>query len=259
MTAGPVLTAEFRFYGELGDFLPPAARQRTRRYRFRGNPSVKDAIEAQHVPHTEVEVVVANGAPVGFGYHLGAGDRVAVYPPFRRLALPPDARVRPPAPDPPAFLLDVHLGRLARLLRLVGVDAAYDPGLDDPAIARRAEAENRVVLTRDRRLLHRRRVVHGYCVRSDDPEEQLGEVLERYGLRSVLRPFSRCLACNGVLRDVPKDEVVHRLEPKTRRYYHAFRRCERCGRVFWRGSHAPRLDALVARVAEVGGRARGNP
>ena len=259
MTAGPAFAAEFRFYGELNDFLPAGCRQRTRPYRFRGNPAVKDAIEAQHVPHTEVEVITANGAAVGFGYGLRHGDRVAVYPPFRRLDLPAAYRVRPPAPRPPAFLLDVHLGKLARLLRLLGVDAALDPALDDPAIADRAAVEGRVVLTRDRRLLHRRRVVHGYCVRSDDPHTQAGEVLDRYDLRGGLKPFTRCLACNGVLRDVAKAEIEHRLEPLTRRYYHVFRRCDRCSRIYWRGSHASRLDALVARIRAAAGAHQGHP
>src|SRR5262252_902960 len=127
--------ATFRFYAELNDFMPPLQRAVERRYRFDGGPSVKDAIEAQGVPHTEVELILANGVAVGFDYHLRSGDRIAVYPVFETLDVAPLVRLRDRPLREIRFVLDVHLGKLARWLRLVGFDASYRTDLEDSEIA----------------------------------------------------------------------------------------------------------------------------
>lgn len=159
-------------------------------------------------------------------------------------------RLQPPIPQRPRFLLDVHLGRLARLLRLLGCDADYANHRDDPELVALARQQDRVLLTRDRGLLSRRAVTHGYLVRADDPVAQLEEVVDRFELCATLRPFTRCLECNGELEDVAKAEVLHRLEPGTRREQHRFRRCRGCDRIYWRGTHHRRLTAIVDRIVE---------
>lgn len=239
---------EVRLYAELNDFVAPDQRGTTVRRRFQPHQTVKDVVEAMGVPHTEVDLIVANGEPVGFGHRPVAGDRIAVYPVFETLDIGPVARLRPEPLREVRFVVDVHLGRLARLLRLVGFDAGWQHDLDDEALVRIAEAEHRIVLTRDRGLLKRRRVTHGLFVRSDLPLEQVVDVVRRLDLAGRLAPFSRCLRCGDVLAAVGKSEVLPHLEPLTRRHYHEFRRCVACGQVYWRGSHHQRLAALVDRI-----------
>jgi len=252
-------TAIIRFYEELNDFLPAPHRKRDIEYRFKGRPSVKHAIEAHHVPHTEVDLVLVNNMSVGFDHHIDHGDRVAVYPVFEGLDISPVTRLRPEPQRRTAFLLDVHLGKLARLLRTLGFDAAFSGSLDDSGIIRRALAEERIILTRDRRLLHARVITHGYCIRSQDPMKQVGEVLRRFDLHRKIRPFRRCLRCNGCLEDVTKAEVFNLLEPKTRLYYERFRRCGECGQVYWKGSHYAGLAEQVKQLLTGGGRPGTDP
>lgn len=240
--------ATFRFYGELSDFLPAGPISRERRYRFDGKPSVKDAIEAQGVPHTEVELILASDAPVGFDHHLRDGERVAVYPPFRNLDLPPIAILRRPRPDPARFAIDVNLGKLARWLRLLGFDSEYRNDFEDRELVELAVAKNRILLTRDRRLLRHRELEHAYWVRSDRPESQIVEVLRRYRIADQCRPLRRCTSCNGELRPVSKESVLDRLEPLTRVYYNEFLLCEHCDRIYWRGSHHKRLLEKIKRT-----------
>lgn len=230
-------SAEFRFYEELNDFLPPERRRQALRYCFNGQPSIKDPIEAQGVPHTEVELIIVNGLSVGFDYRLQDGDRVAVYPMFESLDVTPLLRLREAPLRRTAFVLDVNLGKLAKRLRMLGFDALYSNRYTDAEVADIAAAERRIVLTRDRRLLHARRITHGYWVRSVKPEEQVEEVLRRFDLQRQIRPFRRCLVCNGLLTPVPKADVLDRLEPKTRLYYEAFYTCGGCGKIYWEGSH----------------------
>jgi uncharacterized protein with PIN domain len=239
--------AVFRFYEELNDFLPPGKRRKRIVYAFSGKPAVKDAIEAQGVPHTEVDLIVVGGESVGFDHHLRDGDEVAVYPVFESLDITPVVKLREEPLREPRFVLDVHLGKLARLLRLLGFDALYRSDYDDPEIVRLSVEQRRVVLTRDRQLLHARVITHGYCLRSTDPEEQLAEVIRRFDLRQRVAPFSRCLSCNEVLEPVAKEEVLDRLEPRTRRDHDTFVRCPACERIFWPGSHHRRLSAVVER------------
>ncbi|QSA97537.1 Mut7-C ubiquitin/RNAse domain-containing protein [Methylococcus sp. EFPC2] len=233
--------AEFRFYEELNDFLPPDRRKKTVDYRFDGHPGIKDPIEALGVPHTEVDLIVVNGESVGFDYRLQAGDRVAVYPVFESFDITPLVRLREHPLRRTAFVLDVNLGKLARRLRLLGFDALYNNRYHDAEIVDIAVREKRIVLTRDRRLLFAKRISHGYWVRSVHADEQTGEVLRRFDLYGQIRPFFRCLACNGLLAPVEKAEVLDRLEPKTRLYYEHFYRCSDCAKVYWEGSHVENM------------------
>lgn len=244
--------ATFRFYAELNQFLLPEHRQQTIPYVLPVRTAVKHPIESYGVPHTEVELLLVDGEPQSFEYILQRGDRVAIYPAFHRLSPPGAELLRPPLPRPVRFLLDVHLGQLASYLRLLGFDAAYQNDWDDPQLAEMAAREQRVLLTRDRRLLMRSRVVYGYCLHTRDPEQQLLAVLQRYNLFGLIAAGSRCLRCNGLLAPVPKEEILHRLEPKTRRYYDDFYRCLSCDQIYWRGSHYERMQEFISAVRRVG-------
>lgn len=243
-------TAVLRFYEELNDFLPKGLRKRAFPYAFRGSPTVKEAIEANRVPPTEVDLIVVDGEPVGFDYRLRHGDRVAVYPMFESLDISPVARLRPAPLRRTAFLLDAHLEELARMLRMLGLDAAQDRRPDPAGIAGRAAAERRILLTRDPLLPLAPGVTRAYWVRRDRPEDQVGEVLERFDLRASLRPFTRCLSCNGTLRERDEGGIAAPLGGEAARHGRALRRCAACGKVF---EASPFLQ-LASRVAGAAGR-----
>lgn len=230
-------TAWFRFYEELNDFLRPDRHKRTLPYRFRGNPGVKDPIEAFGVPHTEVALIIVRGESVGFDYQLRDSDRVAVYPVFESLDVSSLVRLREAPLRRTAFVVDVNLGRLARYLRMCGFDTAYRNDYKDRDVAGISVREHRIVLTRDRRLLHHKSITHGYWVRATNPVEQLTEVLRRFDLGSRVKPFRRCLDCNGRVAPVNKESIVDRLEPLTRKHYSEFYQCSGCAKVYWPGSH----------------------
>jgi uncharacterized protein with PIN domain len=190
-------------------------------------------VQAAGVPMTEVGAVRVDGAPV-----------------------PPSARTRPgavvdvepvPRPQPVpsgGFLLDVGLGALARRLRLLGLAAAWSNDAADADLAARAAAEDRVLLTQDRGLLMRRGL-RGALVRGSRPDDQLADVLDRFA--PALAPLTRCTACGAGLEPVAKAEVADLLPPGTRRTFDDFARCPACGRVYWHGAHARRIEELVAR------------
>ncbi|MGZ8955871.1 MAG: Mut7-C RNAse domain-containing protein [Methylovulum sp.] len=229
--------AEFRFYAELNDFLPLGQRKRTVHYRFSGHPGIKDPIEVFGVPHTEVEVIIVNGQSVGFDYQLQDGDRAAVYPVFKSLDISPLLKLREKPLHHSRFILDVNLGKLAKRMRLLGFDCLYRNDYLDAEVVNIAVNEQRIVLTRDRRLLYAKQINHGYWVRAVDVGRQIDEVLYRFDLYGSIHPFARCLVCNGVLTPVAKADILALLEPKTRLYYEIFHRCSNCQRIYWEGSH----------------------
>jgi len=239
------LRIETRFDAELNDFLPPQARGRPRVSLVAPGTTVKDLVESLGVPHTEVDVIIVNGVSVGFDHRLGDGDRVRVSSSTEGLEVSPVTHLRPGTPRPARFVLDVHLGRLARLLRLLGFDVLWRHDASDPELARLSAREDRILLTRDRGLLKRKEVTHGYFVREDLRRQQVLEVLRRFDLAGAIRPFGRCLECNGLLETVAKADVEERLPPRTRRDYDEFQQCAGCGRVFWKGSHYDALRGVV--------------
>ena len=248
-------TAFFRFYAELNDFLPEGSRKRTIRYSFSGSPAVKDAIEAIGVPHVEVDLVIVAGRSVDFSYRLQDGDRIAVYPVFESLDIRPLVRLQGRPLRDPSFIADVHLGKLTRLLRLLGFDTADAADLDDAGIVGRALSEGRIILTRDRQLLKRRAVTHGYWIRSSDPIEQAREVIRRFDLTGRVRKFTRCPACNGPIVPVEKEEVRGLIPPRTAAWLDRYYRCENCGKLYWEGTHYPQLKRIIDAVLGEEGKA----
>ncbi len=240
-----MVTATFRFYEELNDFLPPERRRREFTVPCARAATTKHMIEALGVPHTEVELILLNGESVGFGTLLSEGDRVAVYPQFEAFDIAPLLRVREQPLRDTRFVADCHLGALAHLLRMTGFDTLYDNGFADDEIERIAAAQGRIVLTRDRDLLKRRSITHGCYVHALRPQQQLREVFERLQLARCARPLTLCPHCNAALHAVAKAQVEHRLPPGVRELYHRFSSCDVCGRVFWEGDHWQRLRALV--------------
>ena len=240
--------ASFRFYAELNDFLPYSHRQVTFTIPFQGRPSIKDTVESLGVPHTEIDLILINGVSVDFTHPVADGDQVSVYPVFEGLDISPVTRLRPQRLRDPRFVLDIHLGRLAGYLRLLGFDSLYRNDYGDEELAQISAAEKRILLTRDRGLLKRSLVTHGYCVRSSDPRSQIKEVLARLNLTVQVVPFKRCLRCNGLLEAVEKEAIAGRLAPHTRQYFNEFFRCTNCDQLYWRGSHYEALQRLIKEI-----------
>jgi uncharacterized protein len=241
-------SAEFRFYEELNDFLPPDKRKVAFTWRFRGTPSVKDTIEAIGVPHTEVDLVIVDGRSVGFDEKLRGGERVAVYPVFERLDISPVVRLRPAPLRVTRFVVDVHLGTLARHLRLLGLDTLWRNDLEDETIIALARKEGRIILTRDKGILKDGRVTHGYWLRATEPLAQVEEVVRALHLGPDFEPYTRCLECNALLRSIPRRAAAGSVPLQVFLVYREFSRCEGCGRIYWAGSHRGRLDAVIERA-----------
>ncbi|CAM2194742.1 Mut7-C RNAse domain-containing protein [Paraburkholderia sp. A1RI_3L] len=243
-----MVTATFRFYEELNDFLAPSLRRHEFSCACARAATAKHMIEALGVPHTEVELILVNGESVGFDYPLAEGDRVAVYPKFESVDIQPLLRVRAAPLRVTRFIADAHLGGLAQLLRLAGFDTLYDNGFPDDEIEALAASENRIVLTRDRELLKRRTITHGCYVRALKPKDQLREVFDRLDLAASAHPFRLCLTCNAPLRRIAKHEVGERAPPGVLARHTQFVTCDVCRRVFWEGTHWQRMRALMDSV-----------
>jgi uncharacterized protein with PIN domain len=237
-----------RFYEELNLFLPPGVRKKPFRVACSDGCTVKALVEDQGVPHTEVDLLLVNGKSVGFSYRLEDGDIVSVYPVFESLDISTLSRVRSTPLRETRFALDVHLGKLARLLRMFGFDSSYAALAGDEEIVQLARKENRIILTRDRGLLKRRLVSHGYLVRAACPREQIAEVLRRFDLSASVQMFGRCMRCNAPLERCRKEEVRARLPEVVAEIYEEFSRCPLCKRVFWKGSHWERMQKLAGEV-----------
>ena len=240
-------TVRLRFYGDLNVFLPAADRQRAVVRQVSGRQTVKNLIERIGVPPAEVYFVLKNGTPADFGDLVRDGDRLSIYPRMRHLT-PESGTLRPPPPNHPRFVLDTHLGQLARYLRMMGFDTRYENDFADERLAALSDEEFRILLTRDLGLLRRNRIRHGAFVRATDPEEQLHEVIRRYDLRDSMDPLTRCTRCNGCIKPVDKSTVVDELPPDTRRNFDTFYRCAQCKQIYWKGSHYERMQQFLSRM-----------
>ena len=239
-----------RFYEELNDFLHPRNRKVTIDQTLNGKITVKDLIESLGVPHTEVDLILVNGNSVEFGFVPVDGDMVSVYPVFESLGIENVTRLRPKPLRNPKFILDVHLGKLARKLRMIGFDSLYRNEFEDDEIIEIALNEKRIILTRDVGILKNRLVTHGYFVKSTQPARQIEEVIGRFDLSGLIKPLSRCIECNGTVVAVSKREIDHFLKLKTKMYFDTFFRCMHCRKIYWEGSHYKKMLDRIAQLRE---------
>jgi uncharacterized protein with PIN domain len=242
--------AYFRFYAELNDFLAVENRQKTFIYHFSLNPSVKDAIEACGVPHSEIEIILVNNLSVDFTYKLKDGDRIAVYPVFESMDISPLIRLREKPLRHLKFILDQNLGKLARKLRMMGFDALFYQGRDNQYFIRKAMEEKRVLLTRSKNLLKNKNISHGFWVRSDDPDRQIKEIYDRFEIRTLSKPFIRCTCCNCLVRAVPKHKIINNIPEKTAVHFDEFWQCTGCKKIYWRGSHFQKMLLQIDLLAD---------
>jgi uncharacterized protein with PIN domain len=237
--------ANFRFYEELNDFLAKDRRKVSFKYCFTGDPSVKDVIEMIGVPHGEIDLILVNGQPVGFDYRLADQDNVSVYPMFEAIDISSVSHYLRPKPlRVIQFILDVHLGKLTKYLRICGFDCLFE-NLPDSEIVELSLQEKRIILTKDRGLLKNKRVTHSYWIRSDDPLEQLLEVFNRFDLKNKIEFLVRCLVCNSRLQEIAKEEVKDKVPSNTLLYYDKFLLCPHCKKIYWEGSHFQNMTRLL--------------
>jgi uncharacterized protein len=242
--------AYFRFYEELNDFLNEEKQKKRFEYYFSGSPSVKDAAEAIGVPHTEIDLILVNGISVDFGYNIKNDDEISVYPVFESFDISPVQHLRPAPLRNIGFIADVQLGSLAKYMRMAGLDTLYSNNTNEEELIRIATEEKRSILTRNRNLVKRKEVTHAYWIRSDETGEQLKEVIRRYHLENYLNAFSRCMECNSLLAAVSKSEVEDELPPMIRKNQTEFRKCPKCAKIYWKGSHYDRMHSFIAKLKD---------
>lgn len=237
-----------RFYEELNDFLPEPKKKIRFEYGFFGRTSVKDLIEAIGVPHVEIDMILVNGNSVGFDHIINDADDISVYPVFESFDIKDVQHLRPNPLRETKFVLDVHLGKLSRILRMLGFDTFYKNNLADDEIISISLNEHRTILTRDLGLLKRKVVNHGYYVRNTNPELQTIEVVNRFQLENNIQEFTRCIECNYVLQSIEKDKIIDQLLPKVKQIYNEFFICPNCLKIYWHGSHVEDMLGLIKKL-----------
>ena len=240
-----MITVSLRFYEELNDFLPARRRKVSFEVALPQPTTVKDLAESCGVPHTEIDLILLNGKSVAFDQPVAHGDHISIYPVFESLDITNAVRLQARPLRHLFFVADRHLGNLSKKLRLLGFDVLFDKEWTNKDLIERMINEHRVILTTDRRLLMRKIVTRGYCVRSSHPKSQVLEVIRRFDLVDAIAPFSRCVACNGPTVSIAKEEIENLLPARTKYFCHEFTRCDWCGKIYWKGSHVESLPEFI--------------
>jgi uncharacterized protein len=238
-----------RLFADLNFFVPEKLKQRNIQLPIFGNPSIKDVVESIGVPHTEIEMILVNSNPADLSYQVKEQDQVSVYPKFFQLEAIDDDKDNSSVPKYLKFILDVHLGKLASMLRMLGFDCYYRNDLDDDEIIEIACKEERIILTRDLGILKNGKVKHGYFPRSQDPKLQLREIFDRYRLKDKIKPLTRCMTCNGEISLVKKSEIGEEIGEKTELYYQEFYLCKNCKKTYWKGSHYIKMMEFIRAIS----------
>jgi uncharacterized protein len=241
----------FRFYEELNDFLPEENKKKRFTHQYIDRTSIKDLIESFGIPHTEVDLILANGRSVSFKYLINDGDNISVYPVFESFDISEFQHLRPKPLREPKFICDVHLGRLARYLRMIGFDVTYRNDFTDDEIVCVSLGERRAILTRDRGILKRNEVSHGYYLRNTKIEEQVKEVLKRFDLQKSIKEFSRCIECNELLKPTKKESILNQLPLKVSQTQTEFHQCPVCKKIYWKGTHYHLMNDFIQSLKNI--------
>jgi uncharacterized protein with PIN domain len=251
-----MISVHVRCYAELNDGLPEWAYQRMFSYKMREGGSVAELTKALGLPDESVDLILVNGESVSWSHVLNDGDWVSLYPVFESFDISTITRLRAEPLRQPRFVLDVHLGKLAHHLRMLGFDTAYSTRARDADLVALAIQEARTLLSKDRELIEKENLPRRYRVRATDSRLQLIEVLRRFDLFNSFHPFTRCIKCNTLLTPIAREDILHRLPPKVRETYTEFQACPQCDQVYWKGSHYRRMWEFIEEIKKVGGESR---
>jgi len=240
--------AYFRFYEELNDFLPIGKRKVKFEHHFIDRASVKDMIESLGGRRAVKELILVNGRAVTFSYKVNYNDEISVYPVFESFDISDVQHLRAKPLRKPKFIVDVHLGSLAKYLRMLGIDTYYKKKLSSNEIISVSLREQRTILTRDKNILKQNRVTHGYWIRGQNLLKQIKEVVERFHLQKEIKEFTRCLNCNSELENVLKKEIIYSIPPKVKENFNDFKKCPVCNKIFWKGSHYLRMKQSIEEI-----------
>jgi len=144
----------------------------------------------------------------------------------------------------PKFIADCHLGKLAKYLRLMGVDTLYFPHIEDDKLILIANNEDRIIITRDRSLSQRKHAPT-FFLEATDTESQLKTLIDHYSLKEHPAPSSRCIVCNTPLQVIDKETIIETLPKKVKKYFNYFEYCPTCDRVYWHGDHYRHMMAFL--------------
>ncbi|MBU0999715.1 Mut7-C ubiquitin/RNAse domain-containing protein [Patescibacteria group bacterium] len=244
----PMPKATFRFYEELNDFLLKHIRKVDFEVEFKGQRSIKDMVEALGVPHTEIDLILANGKSVDFSYILQDGDRISVYPVFESLNIANITRLREVPLRKTRFIADVNLDDIVKYMRLLGFDVYCESTLSDKEIIEISKGENRIILTKSKKLLKFREVSHGIFIRPGTTAEQVKRIIDHLNIKDQVRPFSRCLRCNSLIEPVSKNEIMDRIPPRTKTFCDEYSQCKSCDKVYWDGTHFINMKKVINHI-----------
>lgn len=239
----------FRCYAELNDFLPERHKYRQFQYGLKTPITVREAIESLGIPFSEIDLILVNGQTVSPGHQLGENDYISVYPTFETLDISSLKVSHKPPLRITRFILDAHLGKLAKYLRMLGFDTLFRNDFEDSEIIDISVREKRIILTRDKHLLNAKKISHGYYVRSTEKHAQLREVVQKFDLYSQFKSFSRCMSCNTELTPKKKSEISDKVPTDVIQNFEEFYYCPSCKKVFWKGSHFKRMESYIHQLA----------
>ncbi len=240
----------FRFYEELNDFLPKHRRKTDFEAKFKGKRSIKDMIEALGVPHTEIDLILVNGNSVDFNYILQDEDRVSVYPVFESLNITDVTQLRKIPLRRNKFLADINLGNIVKYMRVLGLDLYYDSLLSTREIIEISKRENRVILTKSRKLLKFKDVSHVIFIHPGTTTEQIRRIIDYLDIKDNIKPFSRCLRCNTLLNIVLKEKILDRIPPKTKEFCDEYVQCQSCDKIYWKGTQFINMKKVVKQILD---------
>jgi uncharacterized protein len=238
----------FRFYEELNDFLPKHRRKTDFEAAFKGKRSIKDMIESLGVPHTEIDLILVNGKSADFNYILQGQDRVSAYPVFESFNITDVTRLRKIPLRRHKYIADINLGDIVKYMRVLGLDLYYDPLLSTHEIIEISKREKRVILTKSRKLLKFKDVTHGIFIRPGTTTEQIRQIIDYLDIKDNIKPFSRCLRCNTLLKKVPKEKILDKIPPKTKEICDEYVQCPSCNKIYWKGTHFINMKRMVRQI-----------
>lgn len=238
----------FRFYEELNDFLPKHRRKTDFEAGFKRKRSIKNVIAALGVPHTEIDLVLANGKSVDFNYILQDGDQVSVYPVFESFNITDVTLLRKIPLRRNKFIADINLKDIVKSMRVLGFDLYYDPLLATREIIELSKREHRIILTKNRELLKFKDVTHGIIIRPGTTTEQIRQIIDYLDIKDNIKPFSRCLRCNTLLKSVLKDKILDRIPQKSKEFCDEYVQCQSCDKIYWKGTHFINMKKVVKQI-----------